>query len=231
VRKRAEARKIHMDPATKMYFVEVAEPDMHNPKGDLERLVDALDGDDEAGIACPKALQAHPSERLMSCGIHVDLRRASIHDIGSGEIDRGQYDEARVVPACGGFGFLIRADLARALDGFDDRFNPYGWGEIDLCLRARARGMRTLYVPSAVVRHSGGRIGRGRIPAIETYKARNFLRLMEKHAGAPEWLGTLCFLPWKVLSQALADAARGNVSVVGARVRGLRDWLRTRSDV
>ncbi|MEM9063148.1 MAG: ASKHA domain-containing protein [Pseudomonadota bacterium] len=42
VRKRAEAREIIMDPATKLYYVEVAEPDMHNPKGDLERLVDAL---------------------------------------------------------------------------------------------------------------------------------------------------------------------------------------------
>ncbi len=42
VRKRAEAREIVMDPATKLYYVEVAEPDMHNPKGDLERLIEAL---------------------------------------------------------------------------------------------------------------------------------------------------------------------------------------------
>lgn len=42
VRKRAEAREIVMDPATRLYYVEVAEPDMHNPKGDLERLLDAL---------------------------------------------------------------------------------------------------------------------------------------------------------------------------------------------
>jgi uncharacterized 2Fe-2S/4Fe-4S cluster protein (DUF4445 family) len=42
VRKRAEAREILMDPATKLYYVEVIEPDMHNPKGDLERLLDAL---------------------------------------------------------------------------------------------------------------------------------------------------------------------------------------------
>jgi uncharacterized 2Fe-2S/4Fe-4S cluster protein (DUF4445 family) len=42
VRKRAEAREIVMDPATRLYYVEVAEPDMHNPKGDIERLKDAL---------------------------------------------------------------------------------------------------------------------------------------------------------------------------------------------
>jgi ferredoxin len=43
VRKRAEAREIVMDPATRLYYVEVAEPDMHNPKGDLERLIEALE--------------------------------------------------------------------------------------------------------------------------------------------------------------------------------------------
>ena len=42
VRKRAEARQIVMDPATRLYFVEVDEPDMHEPSGDLERLERAL---------------------------------------------------------------------------------------------------------------------------------------------------------------------------------------------
>ncbi len=42
VRKAASARVIEMDPATKLYFVEVDEPDMHEPTGDLERLARAL---------------------------------------------------------------------------------------------------------------------------------------------------------------------------------------------
>lgn len=42
VRKRAEARDIVMNPSTKLYYVEVQEPDMHDPTGDLERLRIAL---------------------------------------------------------------------------------------------------------------------------------------------------------------------------------------------
>lgn len=42
VRKRAEAREITMEPATKLYYVEVQEPDMHEPSGDLERMQKAL---------------------------------------------------------------------------------------------------------------------------------------------------------------------------------------------
>lgn len=42
VRKAASARVIEMDPATRLYFVEVQEPDMHEPSGDFERLAAAL---------------------------------------------------------------------------------------------------------------------------------------------------------------------------------------------
>ncbi len=42
VRKRVEARDIVLNPSTKLFYVEVAEPDMHDPSGDLERLRDAL---------------------------------------------------------------------------------------------------------------------------------------------------------------------------------------------
>ncbi|OIP86418.1 MAG: drug:proton antiporter, partial [Rhodobacterales bacterium CG2_30_65_12] len=42
VRKRAEVRDIVVDPAVRLHYVEVAEPDMHAPEGDLERLLAAL---------------------------------------------------------------------------------------------------------------------------------------------------------------------------------------------
>ncbi|MEL7105298.1 MAG: ASKHA domain-containing protein [Pseudomonadota bacterium] len=43
VRKRAEARDITLNPAVRLYYVEVAEPDMHDPTGDFERLAQALE--------------------------------------------------------------------------------------------------------------------------------------------------------------------------------------------
>ncbi len=42
VRKAASARVIQMDPATRLYFIEVDQPDMHEPTGDLERVCRAL---------------------------------------------------------------------------------------------------------------------------------------------------------------------------------------------
>jgi uncharacterized 2Fe-2S/4Fe-4S cluster protein (DUF4445 family) len=42
VRKEADTRAIELDPATKLYFIEVEEPDMHKPSSDLERVFAAL---------------------------------------------------------------------------------------------------------------------------------------------------------------------------------------------
>jgi len=42
IRKSATQRDITMDPATRTYYVEVQEPDMHEPSGDFQRLADAL---------------------------------------------------------------------------------------------------------------------------------------------------------------------------------------------
>ena len=42
VRKAAALRDIQMDPATRLYVVDVEEPDMHEPSGDFERLKAAL---------------------------------------------------------------------------------------------------------------------------------------------------------------------------------------------
>ncbi|MDG1936042.1 MAG: ASKHA domain-containing protein, partial [Paracoccaceae bacterium] len=53
VRKAASDRVIQMDPGTKLYFVQVEEPNMHEPKGDLERLSRALkDQWDIEGVTC-----------------------------------------------------------------------------------------------------------------------------------------------------------------------------------
>ena len=60
VRKRAEARSIEIDPLVRLCYVEVREPDMHDPTGDLERLKEALRDQwgVEVGAADLHALQA-----------------------------------------------------------------------------------------------------------------------------------------------------------------------------
>ncbi|MCR9151892.1 MAG: ASKHA domain-containing protein [Rhodobacteraceae bacterium] len=56
IRKSASDRVMAMDPATRRYYVEVREPDMHEPTGDFQRLAEALESQWEI-----KGLAADPS--------------------------------------------------------------------------------------------------------------------------------------------------------------------------
>ena len=100
VRKAADARTVVMDPATRLFYVEVAEPDMHEPSGDLERLGNALAsqwqiGQIEAGPAVLRKLQ--PALRkggwAVSVAIYADHRGgpARILDIWPGLHEGGLY--------------------------------------------------------------------------------------------------------------------------------------------
>ena len=53
IRKRAEARTIEIDPVVKLYYVEVAKPDMDDPAGDYQRLARAIEA--QWGIALRNA--------------------------------------------------------------------------------------------------------------------------------------------------------------------------------
>ena len=56
VRKAAEVRDIRLDPVVRLCYVEVDEPDLDHPCGDLERLMTVLAKQrqvDQAGIAAP----------------------------------------------------------------------------------------------------------------------------------------------------------------------------------
>jgi uncharacterized 2Fe-2S/4Fe-4S cluster protein (DUF4445 family) len=62
VRKRAETHPIDIDPVVRLHYIEVAEPDMHDPSSDLRRLQRALTsqwgvGDTQASLAALRGLQ------------------------------------------------------------------------------------------------------------------------------------------------------------------------------
>ena len=76
VRKAAAARDIVMDPATRLYYVEVQEPDMHQPTGDLERLQSALSAQWDIGevrVELPVLQKLQPALRKGKWAVTVAL--------------------------------------------------------------------------------------------------------------------------------------------------------------
>jgi uncharacterized 2Fe-2S/4Fe-4S cluster protein (DUF4445 family) len=57
VRKEADARAIELNPVVRLHYVQVKEPDMHDPSGDLRRLFDALEREwDLKNLVCDLAV-------------------------------------------------------------------------------------------------------------------------------------------------------------------------------
>jgi len=209
--------------ATKHYkhqFLLFLDNDTVVEKHMLRCLVEALMVDQVAGIACPKAYQRFPSTKIMSAGLYVNLYTASIYDIGSGKIDEGQFDKRRYVPACGAFGFLIKQDVLDRLGGWDEKFNPYAWEDVDLCLRARKMGYKTVYVPNALIYHAGGKVGRGAIPSYEKYKIRNFFLILQKHANWAQYVSCLLWISLKGIFHVGKMVLQGDLISVMAQMRG-----------
>jgi GT2 family glycosyltransferase len=131
--------------------------------------------------------------------------------------DRGQFDRAEEVFAGCGASLLLRSSLLADIGGFDERFFAY-YEDIDLSWRARLRGWRVVYAPSAVVRHvhqgtSGAWSGR-----FEFFTERNRLMMLVKLA-APE-------VVLAQIARSLAAAGLSGASLPGPRFAALGDLAR-----
>ena len=162
-------------------YLLILNPDLRLERGALQAMVDALEKDPAAGLACPKLLRANgaldPVEprRLDAAGMY--LTPALRHfDRGSNELDTGAYDKPSYVFGGSGACLLIRRAAVEALlvDSssvdtplealypflraergaplFDEAFFAYR-EDADLAWRAQLLGVRCRYVPTALGYH------------------------------------------------------------------------------
>lgn len=122
--------------------------------GWLEALVTAADAHPDAGSFASKMLSYHDPSRVDSAGILLRSDAAAF-DIGRGEADSAEFDEAReVFGACAGAAMYRRC----AIDDvglFDDRYFAY-LEDVDLAVRLQRAGWHCRYVPAARVLHVHG---------------------------------------------------------------------------
>lgn len=104
------------------------------------------------GIVGPKLVDWDRPRVLQHVGLAVDRFGEVDALIEPGEIDQEQHDAVRDVFAIPTACMLIRADLFRAIGGFDPAIEFSG-DDVDLCWRAHLGGARVLVVPAARARH------------------------------------------------------------------------------
>jgi GT2 family glycosyltransferase/glycosyltransferase involved in cell wall biosynthesis len=76
---------------------------------------------------------------------------------------------------------LVRTELWRTLGGYDERFAPMYYEDVDLCFAARAQGWRVMYEPRAEVIHfEGSTAGTDETSSHKRHQATNRPRFVEK---------------------------------------------------
>jgi GT2 family glycosyltransferase len=153
--------------------------------GWLAALVGALEADPTVAFAASKLMLFDERDRIHSAG---DTYRADgiPGNRGVWQHDAGQYDDQPDVfgPCAGAAAYRRSALVALAEAGrvFDEDLVMY-CEDVDLNLRARRQGLRTRFVPEAVVYHRLSATGGGRLASY--YCGRNFLLVWAKNMPAP----------------------------------------------
>ena len=178
-----------------------------------------------AGMVGPKLVRWDQPEALLNVGMGADRFGAPFPLCERGELDQEQHDGVRDVFFVPGACFLIRADLLRALGGFDEAMSFQG-EDTDLCWRAHLAGARVLVAPSARVRHVEA-LGQRRDDDRRRLQSRHRLRMVLTNYGWFYLLGVLIQQALLSLVEVAAALATGRIhhsrELVGAWAWNLRN--------
>ncbi len=177
----------------------------------LGALVDVMAGSRDIGIVGPKIYYATPPDRIWFAGGEVFMSRGTSRHIGIREKDKGQYDRLRDVDYITGCALMARREVFDAIGGLDPTFTAY-YEDADFCVRARRKGFRAVYVPTARVWHkisssTGGQLSRTKI----SKKLRSTIVFFGRYATWYNWLTIPFFFA--------ADVVRIVFLVAAGRIR------------
>jgi N-acetylglucosaminyl-diphospho-decaprenol L-rhamnosyltransferase len=196
----------------------------------LERLLEATRRHPEAAIFGSTQLQDTDPSRLDGCGDAYFAPGLPWRGGYDAPVSALPPDDAETFSACAAAA-LIRADVFRAMGGFDATFFCY-CEDVDLGFRARLAGHRCVQARRAIVRHVGGGSSGGGATA-RYYGTRNLVWTFFKNMPLPL---LICLAPLHLatLAALLARAAaRGQGRLVGRALvdaaAGLQGILRRRT--
>ena len=128
--------------------------DTEPESGWLDALIDVAERDPRVGAVGAKLV--YPDGKLQEAG-GIIFSDATGYNFGrGGNPSDPRYDFVREVDYASAACLLVRAELFRALGGFDRRYAPAYYEDTDLCFAIRDRGYKVVYQPRAVIIHHEG---------------------------------------------------------------------------
>jgi GT2 family glycosyltransferase len=162
----------------------------------LNEMIKVSEADQFAGVIGGK-IYDYGTQRIQSVwgGINMWTGQPSYEpkfiedEIKNNPLDRGQYDQIKVVKRITGCCMLIKREVIESNGLLDESYFAY-FEDIEYCIRAKKAGYATMYAPGARVWHKGGRSGDKSSGFAKYLNTRNRLWFMRKYAS---WQQYACF--------------------------------------
>lgn len=188
----------------------------------LSYLVNSFSLNNEIGIAAPKCISYNEPRKIeFAGGINVNLYTGNIKNIGNGQPDNSNFIEPKFLKSSGGL-FMTTKSVLNSVGFFDEKFNPYGWEDVDFSLRVRQKGFKIYYNPKAIVYHKGGkRVRTDLVEEYESSKIKNYFYLLKKHATILQRFTLIFCLPFILIFSLANEMFIGNHKLIIYKFKGL----------
>jgi GT2 family glycosyltransferase len=190
----------------------------------LVKMVEAIEACEDPAIqlASPMLYRMGTEKIIDSAGgAMLNFYIGSTQSRGHGEENRGQYDHqtrSNCVPTTA---VLMHRQAVERAKGYDVSFDPYGYEDLDMALRANVRQADFLFVPSAIVHHRGSKTGySGYTVQYAHMKGKNMRRFLKRHATSWQWLCFNVLLPFLGMKSIVRELKKGNIKTIFGLVRG-----------
>ena len=120
----------------------------------LVSLLKLIDAEEKVGMVGSKFI--HPNGLLKEAGGIVWKSGEPVNFGNQNKSDMPEYNYVKEVDYISGASFIIRKTLWNKIGGFDERFSPSYYEDIDLAFQIRKLGYKVIYQPKSIVIHYGG---------------------------------------------------------------------------
>ncbi|HEX8130079.1 MAG TPA: glycosyltransferase, partial [Pyrinomonadaceae bacterium] len=147
--------------------------------GWLKHLRETVEGD--ASIGAVGSMFLYEDGRVQEAGAGIWQNGAAFHYGWGGSPDDRRYNFAREVDYCSGASLLVRRELFEQLGGFDRRYAPAYYEDVDICFGARSLGYKVIYQPmSRLIHYEGATAGHDTTTGFKRYQTINRAKFAEK---------------------------------------------------
>ena len=210
-------------------LVLLVNPDAYLPPDCVGALEGALGAHPQIGIAGPMLVGRSRLDEVESLGIAYSPRTGRMRHLGAGSAVPAAPPALGFVDGVSGCVLLVRRAVLDHIGLLDEDFF-FSFEDLELCLRAREAGFRTVCAGAARAYHEGSASIGARSPARIYYGVRNHLLLARRRSaerGPAAWARAASIVGLG-LAHVLSRADAPVVAGLAALAAGVRDHLRER---